>query len=154
MWMLLSRSPSKSFLYDRYASTAASVRFLQNSNKKTKLVSSASEALSDCIFPGAVVACGGFGLGGVPETLLNEVSRIDNAKDLTLVHLTAGVDGYGLGKLIESNKVKRICSSYVGENKACICHSMMNNALVSTMVNSYFHFVINSTLKTCTSAEK
>jgi len=82
-----------------------------------KLWSSASDALKNCLFPGSVIAIGGFGLGGIPETLINEVSRQDNARDLTIVHLTAGVDGYGVGKLIEGKKVRRICSSYVGENK-------------------------------------
>jgi len=88
-------------------------------NHSNKFVCSASEALSDCIFPGAVVACGGFGLGGIPETLLNELSKVHLgcAKDLTIVSLNAGSDGFGLGKLYESGKVKRIKVSYVGENK-------------------------------------
>ena len=69
--------------------------------------------------PGATVAVGGFGLSGIPETLLNELSRDDfpEARDLTVVSLTAGVDGFGLGRLIDAGKVKRFMASYVGENK-------------------------------------
>ena len=61
---------------------------------------------------------GGFGLGGTPETLLNSLSTWDNGPSgLTLASLTAGVDGFGLGRVFEAGKVKRMISSYVGENK-------------------------------------
>lgn len=83
----------------------------------SKVVASAKEALSDCIFPGASINCGGFGLGGVPETLLNELARTDNASDLTIASLTASVDDFGLGKLFAAGKVRRLIASYVGENK-------------------------------------
>ncbi|KAL3802870.1 hypothetical protein ACHAWO_010369 [Cyclotella atomus] len=65
---------------------------------------------------GDTVAVGGFGTGGTPETLLNELSR-DGPGNLTIASLTAGIDSYGLGKLYESGKVKRMIGSYVGENK-------------------------------------
>ena len=73
------------------------------------------------MFPGAKLSVGGFGLGGLPETLLNELAKddFDSAKDLTIASLTASVDGFGLGKLFEAGKVKRMISSYVGENKVC-----------------------------------
>lgn len=83
----------------------------------SKVVGSAREALENVNLHGAIVAAGGFGLGGIPETLLNEISVSDGAKDLTVVSLTAGVDGFGIGKLLANNKVKRLISSYVGENK-------------------------------------
>jgi|AntRauTorckE5430_2_1112549.scaffolds.fasta_scaffold01415_3 hypothetical protein len=88
-----------------------------HSHATSKVVRSAKEALSDCIFPGASINCGGFGLGGVPETLLNELAKTDQASDLTIASLTAGIDGFGLGKLFEAGKVKRMIASYVGENK-------------------------------------
>jgi len=67
---------------------------------------------------GDTVAVGGFGLGGVPETLLNSLSSWENGpRELTIASLTAGVDGFGLGRLFEAGKVKRVISSYVGENK-------------------------------------
>jgi len=69
---------------------------------------------------GDTVAVGGFGLGGVPESLLNALSSTEfdlDVQDLTVASLTAGVDGFGLGKLFESGRVKRMISSYVGENK-------------------------------------
>ena len=64
------------------------------------------------------IAIGGFGLGGIPETLLNALSsEEDGPSDLTVASLTAGVDSFGLGRLFEAGKVKRMISSYVGENK-------------------------------------
>lgn len=67
---------------------------------------------------GDTVAVGGFGLGGTPETLLNALSSMeDGPSNLTVASLTAGVDSFGLGRLFESGKVKRVISSYVGENK-------------------------------------
>lgn len=73
------------------------------------------------MFPGMKISVGGFGLGGTPETLLNELStgkELEHlAKDLTVASLTAGVDNFGLGKLFEAKKVKRMIASYVGENK-------------------------------------
>lgn len=69
---------------------------------------------------GDMVAVGGFGLGGIPETLLNEISfQDDGPTNLTVISLTAGVDSFGLGRLFEAGKVKRMISSYVGENKVC-----------------------------------
>lgn len=88
-------------------------------NSSSKFVPTASEALRDVVFPGAYLAVGGFGLGGIPETLLNELARDDfvEARDLTIASLTASVDGFGLGRLFEAGKVKRMIASYVGENK-------------------------------------
>jgi 3-oxoacid CoA-transferase len=80
-------------------------------------VSSAEEALKDINLEGITICVGGFGLGGNPETLLNAISRSHDAKNLTVASLTGGVDGFGLGKLIEKGKIKRLISSYVGENK-------------------------------------
>ena len=88
-------------------------------NSSSKFVPTAGEALRDVVFPGAYLAVGGFGLGGIPETLLNELARADfvEARDLTIASLTASVDGFGLGRLFEAGKVKRMIASYVGENK-------------------------------------
>jgi len=83
----------------------------------SKLVGSAKEALSDLDLHGAKVAIGGFGLGGNPETLVAELATAPNASNLTVASLTGGVDGKGIGLLLEAQKVKRLISSYVGENK-------------------------------------
>jgi 3-oxoacid CoA-transferase len=83
----------------------------------SKVVGSAKEALEGIDLKGATVAVGGFGLGGNPETLLDEISKNETASDLTVASLTGGVDGFGIGKLLEAGKVKRLISSYVGENK-------------------------------------
>ncbi|KAI2509691.1 hypothetical protein MHU86_4673 [Fragilaria crotonensis] len=83
----------------------------------SKVVSSAKEALAKLpSLKGITIAVGGFGLGGKPETLLDELCNDDSVSDLTIATLTGGVPGHGLGKLIEDGKVKRLISSYVGEN--------------------------------------
>lgn len=56
-------------------------------------------------------------LGGNPETLIKALSENESASDMTVVSLTGGTDGKGIGILLESGKVKRLVSSYVGENK-------------------------------------
>lgn len=81
-----------------------------------KVVGSASEALADNIKDGMTLAVGGFGLCGIPEALIDAV-RDSGAKDLTIISNNAGVDGFGLGKLLETRQVKKMISSYVGENK-------------------------------------
>lgn len=84
----------------------------------TKVVASAQEALNDLPLKGATIAVGGFGLCGIPETLLRALAENKNAQALTTVSLTAGVDGFGMGTLLDiPGKVKRLVSSYVGENK-------------------------------------
>jgi acyl CoA:acetate/3-ketoacid CoA transferase alpha subunit len=83
----------------------------------SKVVGSAKEALEGVDLDGATICVGGFGLGGNPETLLNELSRNPNAKNLIVASLTGGTDGMGIGRLIEKGMVKRLISSYVGENK-------------------------------------
>mmetsp|Transcript_40445 Transcript_40445/g.47325 ORF Transcript_40445/g.47325 Transcript_40445/m.47325 type:complete len:231 (-) Transcript_40445:1068-1760(-) len=87
--------------------------------KNSKIVRNARESLANVPLGGVHIAIGGFGLGGVPETLIDALLLDKNARDLTVISLTAGIDGFGLGKLIETEgKVKRLISSYVGENKA------------------------------------
>jgi 3-oxoacid CoA-transferase len=83
----------------------------------SKVVPSAHEALKELDLRGATVAVGGFGLGGNPETLLAELAQAPNASELTVASLTGGIDGKGIGLLLEAGKVKRLISSYVGENK-------------------------------------
>ena len=95
------------------------LRYLARSSSTTtsKVVSSVEEALKDLDLHGASVAVGGFGLGGNPETLLAALAKANNASNLTVTSLTGGVDGKGIGLLLEAQKVKRLISSYVGENK-------------------------------------
>lgn len=80
-----------------------------------KEVSSPAEAVAD-IFDGARVAVGGFGVVGIPEYLIRAL-RDQGAKNLTCVSNNAGVDGRGLGLLLESKQISRMIASYVGENK-------------------------------------
>ncbi|KAL3919827.1 MAG: hypothetical protein SGILL_003559 [Bacillariaceae sp.] len=98
-----------------YKSTA--VELPPHTQTHSKVVSSAEEALKNVNLKGATICVGGFGLSGNPETLLEAISRSSDATDLTVASLTGGVDGFGLGKLIEQGKIKRLISSYVGENK-------------------------------------
>jgi hypothetical protein len=90
------------------------------SQSQSKVVSCIKPILEKHVFTGASINIGGFGLGGIPETLIHEVEMNEKATNLTIASLTAGVDGFGLGKLFEKEgKVKRILASYVGENKVC-----------------------------------
>lgn len=82
----------------------------------SKVQSSAVEALQDVLRDGAVLAVGGFGLSGIPSDLIEAV-RDSGAKELTVVSNNMGVDGKGLGLLIESGQVRKVIASYVGENK-------------------------------------
>jgi 3-oxoacid CoA-transferase A subunit len=80
-----------------------------------KLVADAREAVRD-IPDGAVLAIGGFGLCGIPENTIAALVEL-GVKNLTCVSNNAGVDGFGIGLLLEKNQVKKMISSYVGENK-------------------------------------
>src|SRR6202046_369869 len=81
-----------------------------------KVYPNAAAALASVMKDGMIVMSGGFGLCGIPETLIEAV-RQTGVKDLTVISNTAGVDGAGLGVLLESGQIKKMISSYVGENK-------------------------------------
>ncbi|GGK15783.1 succinyl-CoA--3-ketoacid-CoA transferase [Deinococcus malanensis] len=81
-----------------------------------KVYPSASEALQDIVQDGQTVAVGGFGLCGIPEQLILAL-RDSGKRDLTAVSNNAGVDGWGLGLLLETRQIRKMISSYVGENK-------------------------------------
>jgi len=82
---------------------------------KGKIVESASEAIKD-ISDGATLIVGGFGLCGIPENLIHAL-REKETKDLTVVSNNCGVDDWGLGILLANRQIKKMVSSYVGENK-------------------------------------
>lgn len=82
----------------------------------SKVQANAREALSDVLRDGMVLAVGGFGLSGIPADLIDAV-RASGVKDLTVVSNNLGVDGKGLGVLLEAGQVRRVIASYVGENK-------------------------------------
>jgi 3-oxoacid CoA-transferase subunit A len=81
-----------------------------------KVYADARSALAGLLKDGMVIMAGGFGLCGIPETLINAI-RDSGVKNLTIVSNNAGVDGAGLGLLLETKQVKKMISSYVGENK-------------------------------------
>ena len=81
-----------------------------------KIFPSARAALEGLVKDGQLMAVGGFGLCGIPEALIDAL-RDSGVKDLTVISNNAGVDGFGLGKLLETRQIKRMISSYVGENK-------------------------------------
>lgn len=81
-----------------------------------KVYTSAAEALDGLVENGMTLAVGGFGLCGIPEALI-EALRETGKKQLTVISNNAGVDGFGLGKLLETRQIKKMISSYVGENK-------------------------------------
>ncbi len=81
-----------------------------------KVYPSAAEALKGVVADGQLLAVGGFGLCGIPEALIAAL-RDSGVKGLTVISNNAGVDGFGLGQLLETRQIKRMISSYVGENK-------------------------------------
>ncbi len=81
-----------------------------------KVYPDAKAALAGVLKDGMLVCAGGFGLCGIPETLILAI-RDSGVKNLTIVSNNAGVDGAGLGLLLETRQVKKMISSYVGENK-------------------------------------
>lgn len=81
-----------------------------------KVYASAAEALQGVVADGQTIGVGGFGLCGIPEALILAL-RESGVKDLTCVSNNAGVDGFGLGLLLETRQIKKMISSYVGENK-------------------------------------
>ncbi|PPF89584.1 succinyl-CoA--3-ketoacid-CoA transferase [Subtercola sp. Z020] len=82
----------------------------------SKLYSRIAEAMADTVHDGATVAVGGFGLSGNPTDLI-EALRETGARDLTIVSNNMGVDGQGLGILLENHQVAKVIASYVGENR-------------------------------------
>jgi 3-oxoacid CoA-transferase subunit A len=81
-----------------------------------KIYDSPAKALEGLLFDGMTIMSGGFGLSGNPESLIPEI-RASGVKDLTVVSNNAGADGFGLWMLLESRQIKKMISSYVGENK-------------------------------------
>ena len=81
-----------------------------------KVYSSAKDALQDVVQDGQTLAVGGFGLCGIPESLITALKQT-GVKNLTCISNNAGVDGFGLGLLLESKQIKKMIASYVVENK-------------------------------------
>ncbi|MFO1265815.1 MAG: CoA transferase subunit A [Rubrivivax sp.] len=81
-----------------------------------KIFPSAAAALEGIVRDGQLLAVGGFGLCGIPEALIDAL-RDTGRKNLTVISNNAGVDGFGLGKLLETRQIRKMISSYVGENK-------------------------------------
>ncbi len=81
-----------------------------------KIFPSAEAALKDVVKDGQLMAVGGFGLCGIPEALIDAL-RDTKVQNLTVISNNAGVDGFGLGKLLETRQIKKMIASYVGENK-------------------------------------
>ena len=80
-----------------------------------KLYPDAVTALSGLLFDGMVIMSGGFGLCGIPDVLIDAV-KLSGVKNLTVISNNAGIDGVGLGTLLETRQIKKMISSYVGEN--------------------------------------
>ena len=84
--------------------------------RMNKVVASAQEALADIAGNNQTIAVGGFGLCGIPEALIDAL-KDTGVTGLTCISNNAGVDGFGLGKLLQTKQIKKMISSYVGENK-------------------------------------
>ena len=81
-----------------------------------KIYPNAEAALEGLLFDGMTIAAGGFGLSGIPERLIDAIQAA-GVRDLTIASNNAGIDNEGLGKLLRTRQVKKMISSYVGENK-------------------------------------
>ena len=81
-----------------------------------KVYPNAAAALEGVVQDGQLIAVGGFGLCGIPEALIDAL-RDSGVRDLTVASNNAGIDGVGLGKLLETRQIRKMISSYVGENK-------------------------------------
>ena len=81
-----------------------------------KIYSSAESALQGLVEDGMTLAVGGFGLCGIPEALIAAL-RDSGKRELTVISNNAGVDGFGLGQLLTTRQIRKMISSYVGENK-------------------------------------
>ncbi|MCL7714951.1 CoA transferase subunit A [Stenotrophomonas mori] len=86
------------------------------SGRRGKVFAGAAEALDGVVADGQTLAVGGFGLCGIPEALIAAL-RDSGVKGLTAISNNAGVDGFGLGQLLETRQIRKMISSYVGENK-------------------------------------
>jgi len=80
-----------------------------------KIYPNAAAALDGLLSDGLLIAAGGFGLCGIPELLIDAIVE-SGVKDLTIASNNCGVDGFGLGKLLDTHQIKKMMSSYVGEN--------------------------------------
>ena len=80
-----------------------------------KIYGSANEALDGLLFDGMTIAAGGFGLCGIPELLIDAI-RDAGTKDITIASNNCGVDDFGLGILLQTRQIRKMISSYVGEN--------------------------------------
>ena len=85
-------------------------------NPRDKVFPDAKTALADVVADGQTLAVGGFGLCGIPEALIAAL-RDSGVKELTAISNNAGVDGFGLGQQLETRQIRKMISSYVGENK-------------------------------------
>ncbi|MEG1853999.1 MAG: CoA transferase subunit A [Acinetobacter sp.] len=81
-----------------------------------KVVATAQIALQDIVKDGQTFAVGGFGLCGIPEALIDALKET-GVKNLTCISNNAGIDDFGLGKLLQTKQIKKMIASYVGENK-------------------------------------
>lgn len=80
-----------------------------------KIFENADKALDGVLFDGMLIAAGGFGLCGIPELLISGIKKA-GTKNLTVASNNCGIDGFGLGQLLDTRQIKKMMSSYVGEN--------------------------------------
>lgn len=81
-----------------------------------KIYPDAASALEGLLFDGMLIASGGFGICGIPENTIASIAKA-GTKDLTIVSNNCGIDGFGLGMLLDNRQIRKMISSYVGENK-------------------------------------
>jgi 3-oxoacid CoA-transferase subunit A len=95
---------------------AAYPLFIRGASPMKKIYPDAAAALEGVLFDGMTIVAGGFGLCGIPERLIDAI-QASGVKDLTVASNNAGIDNEGLGKLLRTRQIRKMISSYVGENK-------------------------------------
>src|SRR6478672_8364883 len=98
------------------ASSSSPVSLERDCPLQSKIYTGPAAALDGLLFDGMTIMSGGFGLSGNPESLIPEVRR-SGVKNLTVISNNAGAEGFGLWMLLDSRQVRKMISSYVGENK-------------------------------------
>lgn len=102
-------------------------RFMNNRGIVTIIYQSSTQALSDLLKDNLTIMAGGFGLCGIPENLIKAIYD-SNVKNLTIISNNCGVDNKGLGILLKKGQIKKMISSYVGENKTLV-EQMTSNSI-------------------------
>ena len=110
-----------------------------------KIYKTADEAIKDIVKDDMIIHAGGFGLCGIPENIITAIAK-SGVKNLTIISNNCGIDDFGLGIILKNNQIKKMISSYVGENKLFDLYTD-NNQIVKTNEKEDLLIYINGILQ-------